>query len=319
MMTWGSTVLAAQPITLAYPKEWKPTRRQVLVADQVELDRWLPLQGLETILALPKGKGNAAVHYEKLKAIYKADHDPKTLKVPQTSAGFKEIEAAVRMKGCTFHPDVRPPRTKPQPMGDDLVVFLAFGRGLLKQAETLEEKGEVTAAEGKLKSLLIMGWHLVQDRSTYELFRVGITLQEQGAVAYRRFLMRQLNSKGARAVRGFVEKVKRDGWRADYKKNYLLESWAHFVSLEACVRCALNDEEAMWREQAVLSLWVLLNGYPKSDGEFVLEESSQEIARLALEHVAKRDTSAFLQKLASWCLKNRLDARKRIRNTAKKG
>ncbi|MBN1257309.1 MAG: hypothetical protein JXA52_06350, partial [Planctomycetes bacterium] len=284
-------------------QQFFPTKIQMLLADALDLSRWETDTGLDEFIALPKNNGNAAQHYAKLASWYEQEKDAKTGKIqrqfdelvrkPTTeykAGGISEILAAVQIKECRLVPDFYKPIVDRNVDMPNSRMMMAYVDALKRCAAALEKVTRYAEADELHRAIIIMGWHFTEDRPNLAVYSMGLTIQNLGCEAYSPYLVRRLEMKRSRACDQYRKFLARIFRAVNDKNTRFLNQWARFYSLEACIKCAAEDAEPLWRQEAALNLSVMQNGYPDSEGNFIYHDPvQQQAAREALEKMATTD------------------------------
>ncbi|MFH0910501.1 MAG: hypothetical protein V1918_03185 [Planctomycetota bacterium] len=293
---------AASPKGAAGEKPgFEPSRIQTVLSENLNLDRWKTDGGLAAIVPLPTGQGNAAGHYAALDALYPKEKGPNGLTVPENAQGISHILAASRIQECRLVPDYYLAMVTFNPPLPSAPAFQAYVRATLRRAEACRKNGLFQEAEELYRAVIVMGWHLTEDRPNLLVYFLGLLIQEDGCRSYAEYLRSQMKSVAARKIMDYARFL-RNARLQVRKKNAILTSWGQFDSLLSCIRCATEDKDPLWRQEACLSLGVLANGAPDSEGKLRQEPLQQRLAQNTLELVAKNDPRPNLRELARWCV-----------------
>jgi Zn ribbon nucleic-acid-binding protein len=281
---------------------WMPSKAQARLSAQLDLVRWETTDALGQIIELPTGKGNAAAQYARLEELFAEERLPESAAVPTDAEGLQLILEAAAIRNCSLVPEYYEPMTARHPRALPGVVVLAYTSALMKRAEEAERALDFAAAQRLYRAGLVMGWHLSQDRPNLAVFTLGLMVQGKVVGAYEEYLVRQTQTDEARLCSSYRKALTKLVKETSYKSRILLGRLEKFRSLAACIKCATQDEDAMWRQEAVVNLGLLQNGYPNEDAtEWTTDPVQQEAARTTLASVARNDPEATVRKLATWC------------------
>ncbi|MFW5858275.1 MAG: hypothetical protein ACOCX4_10375 [Planctomycetota bacterium] len=280
-----------------------PNPLQKAVAQELDLTRWETDKGVDEIVPLPDGKGNAAVHYARLRELYKEDRKEGSNAVRLDAKGLSEILAGAKLADCSLAPDHFPPMETFRPETVHPVIFLAYADALVKAANKAELAMRAAEAERYLRALIVLGWHLTEDRPDIGVYSLGLTLQAKGVGALEKFATRQMDMPRANRCRDYRKFLFGIMKAVAYKSKFLLGKWEDFRSLYACAVCAEQDADPVWRQEAAVNLGVLQNGWPSTNGETWNTDAAQQArAREALQRMANEDPVPSIRVLAKWCL-----------------
>lgn len=281
-----------------------PSSLQQVLSDKNDISRWKTDEGLAKLLPLPKEAGNAAEDYVKLHSLFQEEKG-KSFKIDITKTkGINAILRGAKKKKCSFVPEVFKPMTDFKPEAPDVVVFQAYNDALIRKAEELEKESKFKESEEMFQAAVVLGWHLTEDRPNLLTYFLGLTIQEIACTSYAKFLERGLEGSKARMMKKYADELVETMKKVRLKSRRILSSWLEFSSLAACEKSALQDKDIVWRQEAILSLGVMQNGFPDASGKFLKNPYQQEIARKILEKVAASAPSPSIKKLAKWTLQN---------------
>ena len=294
-------------------EDYEPTRVQKALAGSLDLRRWDTDQGLDELIDLPSGPGNAAGHYAKLETLYPEENKSyreqtgeETFEVPRNARGIAHILAAGKMRTCRLVPDCYEPMTELRADAPEAVAILAYTDAALARAEACEKAGLHDQVEELLRAVLVMGWHFTEDRPNLLVYRLGLRLQSRACQRYAEYLQRQLQMARSRRFTDYARSI-RDITLQTRKKTALLSSIAHYDSLLACVKCATEDEDPLWRQEACVNLGIMRLGAPDASGQLHPDPAQQKVALNALSEVARADQQQHMRELAMWCIKEMPD------------
>ncbi len=281
-----------------------PNNIQKVLMDKIDNSRWKTSEGLNKLIPLPRGIGNAAVDYAKLKKLFKKEKG-KSVKIDlKNTEGINVILAGTRKRKCSFVPAIYPPMTDFKPATPDVIVFQAYADAMTRKSRILERNNQFAEAEKLLISEIILGWHLTEDRPNLLTYILGISIQEQACKNYVKFLERDIKGAKARMVRKYADNLKLLLQKVRLKSRRILSSWLEFSSLAACEKTIRTDKEKIWQQEALLSVGVMQNGFPDASGKFIKNPLYQNIARKLLLQTAQSGRSQSIKQLAKWCLEN---------------
>lgn len=282
------------------------TRTQRIYYTTTPVTRFETHEGLDRLVTLPTGKGNAADHYHRLEMLYPQDREgPDQIAIKLNSKGIREIFAGVRMADCSLTPAYYPYMTTARVKMPDVIVLTAYGDGLLRLAAEFEKRGDPKNADQVFQCAIIFGHHLAKDRSNLLSFQVGISLMGKAAREYARFLQRRMDLTKNRAALEFVDRLGRVQAAVRRKSQIQMGDFTNFNCLPALIKVAKLDADPMWRQEAVVRLGVLRLGAPDRDFKTVHNDpKQQELAERALLDIANSDPLPWMRKLATWTIKN---------------
>lgn len=279
------------------------TTQQRILYDTVPLTPFDTTKGLEKLTGFPTGEGNAASHYAKLEALYLEDRLPDSPEVQPYGKGVREIIAAVRIRDCRLTPDYYPHFSKGTNKQPDIIVFTAYTRGLINLARQLEERGDTKGADAVYRTGLIFGWHLTQDPQNLVTLMIGVQTKMSVTHEYASFLQRNLDMERSIAANDYLAYLVRVRTAITRKVQLFLNETLQFSSLYSTIRMALEDEQTLWRQEAVLRLGVYRHGAPSLDQtKFETDEAHQRLAQDMLIYLAEHDPKPWIRSLARWSL-----------------
>jgi len=283
--------------------------RQRIYADLVDetmLSHWDTDRGLESLVTLPTGEGNAAEYYAKLEALYAKGREQDKITVSPQSQGVQEILAASKIRSCQLTPNYYPAMESGTSNQPDIVVFQAYANALLEYARDLsKEDGKTRAAVEAYQAALIFGWHLTGERPNLVTFMLGITIKLKATRAYGRYLQRLLYLEQAHAADVYVRQLSEVLRRLMAKTQVYLGDFENFNCLYATIKIAKEDKDYLWRQEAVLRLGVLRHGAPdRTMKNIVKDKNLQRLATDTLMQVAENDPQPWIRKLAQWSIQN---------------
>jgi hypothetical protein len=288
----------------AETKKVYPSSIQKVLSDKTDTSRWKTDDGLSKLIKLPTGIGNAALNYQKLHKLFQKEKT-RGLKIDlKNTEGITTIVSGAKQRICRFVPDVYPPMTDFKPESPDVIVFQAYAEALARKADEYEKNSSFKKADKILKAGIIFGWHLTEDRPNLLTYFLGLSIQEQSCRNYAKYLQRDLQGAKARKLTKYADSLVETMKKVRLKSRRLLSSWIEFSSLAACEKAAFSDKDPVWRQEAILSLGVMQNGFPDITGKFIKNPYQQEIARKMLKKLAETDKVKNIKTLASWCLQN---------------
>ncbi len=282
-------------------------RQRILAGlmDEDMLSSWDTDKGLEALVSFPTGEGNAAKHYARLEALYPEEKEEHRVTVPPDSRGVQEILAGAQIKNCSLTPTFYPHMETGTSNQPDILVYQAYLRALLAHAADLEKANKPREAAQMLQSGLIWGWHLTADRPNLVTLILGLGIKLKCARAYSRLLQRLLYMDRSRAAREYAEYVGNMMRRVSAKARIYLGDFENFNCLYSTIKVAKQDQEPLWRQEAVLRLGVLRHGAPDRDLKTIVKnEELQRLATQTLVHLAEHDPVPWIQKLAHWSVRN---------------
>jgi hypothetical protein len=282
--------------------EFKPNKIQKLWVERLDLGHWQTDKGLSEIIKLPTAPGNAAEDYAKLDSEYKKEKVSGTFRISPDSKGIQYIINGAKKAKCSLVPKFYPPMTQFTPKGPSVIAVRAYADAALKKAKKLESAGEYAAAEELYRSVIVMGWHLAEDRPNLLVYVLGLTVEHQAAKAYAKYCNRQVWSSQAKKLKSYEKFLEDTVIKVRVKSRVLISSWLDFASLAACREIVLKDKEPVWRQEAIISLGVMQNGFPQSSGAFTKNPFLQNVARETLKYAEKNDKVESIRQLAKWCI-----------------
>lgn len=279
------------------------TTQQRILFDTVPLTPIDTTRGLEKLTGFPTGEGNAAEHYAKLEALYLEDRLPDSADVQPYGKGVREIIAAVTKRECRLTPDYYPHFSKGTNKQPDIIVFTAYTRALIELARQLEERGDTKGADAVYRTGLIFGWHLTQDPQNLVTLMIGVQAKMSVTHEYANFLQRNLDLTRSVAATDYLNHLVRVRTAISRKVQLFLNETLQFSSLHSTIRMALEDEQPLWRQEAVLRLGVYRHGAPSLDQEKLdNNEDHQRLAKDMLIYMAEHDPKPWIRSLARWTL-----------------
>lgn len=282
-------------------EETKETTRQRVLAETTRLEPFDTDQGLEKLVKLPAGPGNAADHYAKLEMLYAQDKIDDKLHVGPNAKGIDEILAAVQIRDCRLTPEYYPYLDKGTNKQPDLIIFQAYLHGLLQRAEDLEQAGDLVGASRCYQAGLIWGWHFTTERPSLITFLIGLSVKARSALSYASFLGRNLNPEKSEAAREYGRYLLKIRKEVHLKSAVQLGDFDNFNCLYAAIRIAEQDQDPLWRQEAVLRLGVMRHGAPSRDLKYLdKNEYFQHLAEQALTRAAAKDPAPWIRQLAVW-------------------
>lgn len=261
--------------------------------------------GLDGVLYIPVGPGNAAEHYAKLEILYPQEKMEDDLHVSPESQGVQAILAASKIADCQLTPEYYPQMESGTSKQPDGIVFLAYATALLKYAEQRAEANEFAAANEAYQAGLIWSWHLSKDRPNLVTLLLAISIGRKTAQEYAPFLRRHMKYKMARGLDEYLENMKTVRYQIQAKSQVLIGDFRNFNCLHAAVLVATKDADPLWRQEAVVRLGVLRHG-AKDPGRDLLvkDKAMQALAESTLMHVANNDEKPWIRQLAIWSVQN---------------
>lgn len=287
------------------PPEDKMNPPQRILAKSVPLTIIDTDKGLELLTSFPDKSGNAAEHYARLEMLFNEDRTaPDAFSIKKRSKGVNEILRAVSIKECRLSPDFYPSMTEGTIKQPDIVVFLAYSQALFALAKELEEKGDFKGAGAVYRSALIYGWHFTQSPPSILVQMLGIRLKYIAAHEYANFLQRNLDIKRYDIAADYIKTLDKAQDLFGRKLNIFLGNMYGFTSLFCTIRVATEDEDLVWRQEAVMRLGVFRHGVPGNEGQIITTNPvAQEFAEKALVYVTENGKPDSLRKLAVWSIK----------------
>lgn len=279
------------------------TIQQRILYDTVPLTPIDTVKGLEKLTGFPTGEGNAAEHYAKLEALYLEDRLPDSTEVQPYGKGVREIIAAVGKRHCRLTPDYYPHFSKGTNKQPDIIVFTAYAKALVNLARQLEERGDTKGADAVYRTGLIFGWHLTQDPQNLVTLMIGVQTKMTITHEYASFLQRNLEMERSIAANDYLAYLVRVRTAITRKVQLFLNETLQFSSLYSTIRMALEDEQTLWRQEAILRLGVYRHGAPSLDQtKLDLNEDKQRLAKEMLIYLAEHDPKPWIRSLARWSL-----------------
>lgn len=263
--------------------------------------------GIDSFMPLPVGPGNAAEKYATLEVLYPKEklEGENQFGVDPHGRGVQAIVDASSIRNCELTPHFYPHMESGTGKQPDMLVFLAYRNALLKKADAVAHAGKTSEADSIYRAGLTWGWHLTQDRSSLITLHLGYSIQQKCAEEYAKFLRKNLISEKARRVKTFAEECEEMERRVWAKARVHLGDFRNFSNLFSAARIALHDEDALWRQEAVLALGVLRHGAPDNRRNLIVkDERMQAFAEAKLMEVAAKDPKPWIRKLAVWTVEH---------------
>lgn len=283
------------------------TVRQKVLEKNVEslLKPYVIENGIKTMTPLPTGEGNAAEHYAKLEVLYTKEKEEDSIAVKPDSRGVQAILAGAQIRKCSLTPNFYPHMETGTSKQPDMVVFQAYRHALMEYAKAVAATGKNQQAEQIYQAGLIWGWHLTQDRPNLVTLSLGYSIQMKCAEEYEHFLRKNLWTEKANRAEDFIEKCRQMRRAIWAKARVYLGDFRNFACLYSAAQIALNDKDALWRQEAVLRLGVLRHGAPDPrQGVIFKSEALQGYAEKTLMEVAAKDPAPWVRKLAIWTVEH---------------
>ena len=260
--------------------------------------------GLEALIALPSGRGNAAERFRMLEDLYPAEKE----ELGGGGAGTRGVDQlleAADMEYCRFIPDYYPEFDSADAKQPDFGVMREYLKGLLNRGEKAMQAGDNRGAERCYRAAMLCGRHLMQDKSSSIIFATGLIFMRHGVQGYARYLLLTGQANKTDSVKVYAGRVEELMRAFNWKANTALSEFDGFACLPAVVRIMRDDAEVFWRKEAVVRLATLRYGVPDKAGEVVERDvRSERIADEALSEAAVRDPDESVRRLAIWLALN---------------
>lgn len=300
----------------------KPTPRQLEIVKVLETTRpawasgdgvwmlgeWDTDVGLDRIVDLPAGRGNAAEKFRLIEDLYLEEKDA-LAEGGEDTRGVAALLEAADMAECRLIPDFYPEYDNIEAKQPDFMVLRLYLDALLRRAERALRNGNAVEAERCYRAGLVCGMHLTGDKSSSVVFATGLFFKLNAASAYHGYLARRGDSARAEALKGFIEVIRTILRAYSWKSTVALGEMDHFACLPAVIRIAREDREVFWRKEAVLRLSRLRYGVPlyvenRADGIVLRNPDYEQVADSVLSAVAAQDPEPSVRRLAVWAAGN---------------
>lgn len=270
------------------------------------LGTWDSDAGLDSLIPIPAGGGNAAACFKRLEELYPAEKSALEGEDGGVSTqGVDVLLEAGRMGECRLIPDYYPEFVTTDARQPDFQILRTYQRALLRRGEEAERRGDAMLAEECFRAAMICGRHLTNDKSSGLVFMTGLIFKLRGAQAYAGFLGRTGRPEQADAAKQYEEWVSTLLRAFVWKANVALGEFDNFACLPTVVRIATGDKEAFWRKEAVVRLATLRYGIPDAQNKSILRNPVFErVADQTLTDVAANDPDPTVRRLAIWVAKN---------------
>ena len=268
------------------------------------LSAWDGDAGLEELVPIPGGSGDAAALFKRLEDVYQGEK-ASLAGGGEDSRGVLFLMEAAGMAECRLSPIHYPEYDSVTAKQPDFAVLRAYLEALRRRAAREEREGRPAGAEEALRAALLCGRHLARDRSSLLVYVTGLVYKLRGAQDYEAFLRRSgrdgLADKAGSHAAAMVDLLRLFHW----KSGVALGEMKGFACLPSAVRIAGDDAEACWRKEALLRLGILRHGVVDREGGRVERNSAFEReAERALSLAVRRDPLADVRRLAAWAALN---------------
>lgn len=262
-------------------------------------------KGLEFLTGFPAGAGNAADEYATLEMLFEQDRVSKdSYEIKKGSKGLNAILKAISKKDCSLSPQYYPAMSAGTVKQPDIVVYLAYSKAMLDLAKEYENKGDLKHADAIYRCALIFGWHLTQNPPSLLVQMLGVRIKAQATKSYAAFLQRKLDIRRSEKALEYMAHLSEVQKRMGRKSKYFLGNVSNFTSLYSSEKIAKEDEDPVWRQEAILRLGVLRHGVPGSDGTIIATDpKNQKVAEQALMWIGENAKSESERALALWSIK----------------
>jgi hypothetical protein len=268
------------------------------------LSRWDTDAGLEGIVRLPDGGGNAARHFKLLEEYYPSEK-ASLAEGGEDSMGVRALLDAAEAAECRFSPDYYPEVTGADVPQPDFRIMREYLQALLRRGERSAARGDGPDAERCFRAALLCGRHLTSARPSSVVYVTGLIFKVRGAQAYQNYLLRAGDAARSAKTGEYAETLSVLMRAFLWKANTALSEFEGFACLPGVVRVAREDAEAFWRKEAVIRLATLRYGIPDEAGGSVRRNPEFEaVADETLAWVAANDADASVRQMAVWAALN---------------
>ena len=262
------------------------------------LGSWDTDIGLERLVDLPVGPGNAAACFRRLEDVYESEAG-RLGEEGFASRGVEALLEAADMAECRFVPEYYPEYDSIESKQPSYLILNHYLDALLRRADALARQGEYRDAERCYRAALVCGWHLTNDRYSNIVFVSGLRYKQLGIQMYGVYLKIRGDKGKSGDAEGYYDIISTLVRAWTWKSTIALGETADFACLPAIVRIATGDKEVFWRKTAVERLAVLRYGVMDLERRIVIRNPAFErVADEALSSIAARDPDPSVRRLA---------------------